>query len=350
MLQWSAGLALSAAGGALGAATQPMDRWPSTQSFSPANDKMRHFGSRGVPTHDPSRIVRCEGVYWVFSTGRGGGSRFSTDFVNWQIAPRVFRDGPDWISQAVPGWQYDKGLWAPDLVRRGDDYRLYYSASSFGKNTSAIGLATAKSLNHDSPHFGWTDHGSVMVSTREDPFNAIDPCPLLDADGRCWMSFGSFWDGIKLIELDAATGKRIALDSPMYSIARAREVEGSFIFRRGEMYYLIVNWGLCCRGLESTYSFRIGRAKTITGPYLDKDGRDMASGGGSLLLATDGPFIGPGQAGVFEEADRWWLSMHFYDGTTARGTPRLAIRQLLWNNGWPNVASADPVGQSPQPK
>ena|SRR5882672_4021482 len=75
----------------------------------------------------------------------------------------------------------------------------------------------------------------------------------------------------------------------------------------------------------------------LTGPYFDKGGADLAQGGGTLLLATDGAFIGPGHAGIFEESDTFWFSCHFYDGTE-RGASKLAIRPLRWNpDGWPAV-------------
>jgi len=99
-------------------------------------------------------------------------------------------------------------------------------------------------------------------------------------------------------------------------------------------HYLFVNWDRCCRGTNSTYNIRIGRSREITGPYLDKDGKDLAQGGGTLFLGSDGPFIGPGHAGIFDEDGHFWFSCHFYDGTQ-RGASTLAIRPLRWTNGWP---------------
>jgi arabinan endo-1,5-alpha-L-arabinosidase len=82
---------------------------------------------------------------------------------------------------------------------------------------------------------------------------------------------------------------------------------------------------------------RVGRSAKITGPYLDKEGKDMAQGGGSLLLESENMFIGPGHPGIFKEGDKYWLSLHFYDGTE-RGRSKLAIRRLTWDSqGWPVV-------------
>ncbi len=149
-------------------------------------------------------IVKCKDEYWVFYTGRGVPSYHSKDLVKWEAGPAVFTNAPDWIAQAVPAnrWMY---YWAPDVIHLNDHYLLYYAASSFDKNRSAIGLATNPTLDPDDPKFHWTDQGIVVQSTNTDDFNTIDPAVSLDADGNLWLAFGSFWSGIKLIQLDPNT-------------------------------------------------------------------------------------------------------------------------------------------------
>jgi len=177
----------------------------------------------------------------------------------------------------------------------------------------------------------------VVQSRENDDFNCIDPCACQDSDGKLWLSFGSFWSGIKLIELNPATGLRIAPDSPMYNLAHWDGIEASYLYHHDQHYYLFVAWGMCCRGIHSTYNTRVGRADKIRGPYLDKDGKDMLLGGGTLLAGNDGPMIGPGQAGIFEENGKFWFSSHFYDAT-ANGDSRLSIRSLTWSaDGWPEL-------------
>jgi arabinan endo-1,5-alpha-L-arabinosidase len=163
--------------------------------------------------HDPSTIVKCKDEYWLFSTGVGINSWRSKGLQTWQAGPRVFTNIPAWRTNAVPG---NRGhLWAPDVIHLKGRYLLYYSVSTFGKNTSAIGLAANPTLDPDDPNFAWTDQGMVVQSHSTNNFNAIDPAVILDAEGNLWMSFGSFWSGLKLIQLNPATGKRIAPDSPM---------------------------------------------------------------------------------------------------------------------------------------
>jgi arabinan endo-1,5-alpha-L-arabinosidase len=314
---------------------------------SPASlQKVAQLGKRDRRVHDPSTIVKCKDEYWFFSTGRGVLSHHSKDLKTWEAGPPVVPERPEWIAQAVPAAR-GNSFWAPDVIHQGDRYMLYYSVSTFGKNTSAIGLVTSPTLDPDDPAYKWTDHGPIVQSKQSDDFNTIDPCVTVDADGKMWLAFGSFWSGIKMVELDPATGKRIAPDSPMYSLAHYSSIEAPFIHRSGEYYYLFVNWGMCCRGVNSTYNIRVGRSRTITGPYLDKDGKDMLKGGGTLLLETDGPFVGPGHAGIVNEGGREWLSMHFYDATE-RGASMLAIRPLTWDpDGWPRVADAPVASRVP---
>ncbi len=292
----------------------------------------------GPFTHDPSTIVKCNGEYWLFATGRGIVSRRSRDLTSWRAGPRVFSTAPAWTRQAVPG---NRGyFWAPDVIHLKDRFLLYYSVSRWGGNTSAIALATNPTLDPAEANYCWTDHGIVIRSGSSDDFNAIDPGVTQDADGKLWLAFGSFWSGIKLIELDPSTGERIAPDSPVHSLARHSSIEAPCIRSNGGYYYLFVNWGRCCRGVESTYNIRVGYSVNITGPYIDKNGVDMLQDGGSLFLETKGRFIGPGHAGILSEGGTDWFSFHYYDGKR-RGMPTLDIRRLRWNaDHWPELGAA----------
>jgi arabinan endo-1,5-alpha-L-arabinosidase len=309
-----------------------------TNSPSAAGTPSARPSLRDGRIHDPSTIVKCNNEYWHFATGMGVISRRSKDLVNWANGPRVFTNAPVWTTDAVPG---NRGyFWAPDVIFLTNRYLLYYSVSSFGKNTSAIGLATNPTLDPSDPDYAWTDQGIVVQSSRSDNFNAIDPAVTHDADGKLWLSFGSFWSGIKLIELDPVTGKRIVPDSPMYSLAHNDSIEAAFIHHENR-YYLFVNWGICCRGTNSTYEIRVGRSGKITGPYVDRDGKGLMVGGGTKFLASEGAFIGPGHAGIVSVGGTNWFSCHFYDGTR-RGLATLALVPLRWNaDGWPEAGPLD---------
>lgn len=288
--------------------------------------------------HDPSTIVTVDGVHRAFSTGPGIPVVRESPTGKWLREGRIFEESefPSWHGEKVPG---NRGhLWAPDVIRMGDKYFVYYSVSTFGKNTSAIGLVVGSSMDPSSSKWKWEDHGPVILSTSQDRFNAIDPAIFRDADdGSLWMTFGSFWDGIHMIELDPETGMRRVPSRDPLRLAWAPEIEAPFLHERDGFYYLFINWGKCCRGLESTYEIRVGRSRTVQGPYVDRDGVDLLRRGGTLVLATDGRWIGPGHASIHERAGREWLVHHYYD-REAEGRPRMRMVPLTWDaEGWPQV-------------
>ena len=284
--------------------------------------------------HDPSTLVREQGEVWCFSTGPGT-LVLKQDGNDWRFEGSVFPRGsrPGWHTDLVPGNRGD--LWAPDVIRLGDRWCVYYSVSTFGKKTSAIGMASRETLGAGSAKDAWVDRGVVISSGDSDRFNAIDPAVIKDGR-KLWMAFGSFWDGIMLIELDEHTGLRKEPAEKPIPLAMAREIEAPFLHKEGDWYYLFVNWGKCCRGVDSTYEIRVGRSRSITGPFEDKDGVAMTAGGGSLVLGSDGRHIGPGHASILEQGGKQWLAHHFYDGEDA-GKSKLRLSPMKWVDGWPVV-------------
>jgi arabinan endo-1,5-alpha-L-arabinosidase len=247
----------------------------------------------------------------------------------------LFDKPPSWVQEVVPGQRGH--FWAPDVIRLGDRYLVYYSVSAFGKRTSAIALASSPSLDPQSQDYKWTDHGIVVQTNEDSDHNAIDPSVILTPDGKLWMTYGSFWSGIKLVELDSQTGKRIMPDSQLYSLAHKSEIEAPALYFHDGYYYLFVNWGHCCRGVRSTYNIRVGRSQSVTGPYLDRGGVDMLDGGGTLVLETQGAAIGPGHAGFLTRNGELLMSYHYYDANR-RGVPQMGINRVTWNgDGWPVV-------------
>ncbi|MGH7975934.1 MAG: LamG-like jellyroll fold domain-containing protein, partial [Limisphaerales bacterium] len=186
----------------------------------------------------------------------------------------------------------------------------------------------------------WTDQGPVIESDTSDNYNTIDPSVAFDPSGNLWMSFGSFWSGIKLIQLDPTTGLRSPTNSTIYSIANDNAasgdpIEASYLYHHGNYFYLFVNWGTCCAGVNSTYNIRVGRSANVTGPFLDRNNVRMTSSGGTLFLKTTGKFIGPGQTGILEENGADYFGYHYYDAD-ANGNSMLDLEPLSWSDdGWP---------------
>jgi arabinan endo-1,5-alpha-L-arabinosidase len=151
---------------------------------------------------------------------------------------------------------------------------------------------------------------------------------------------GSYWSGIKLVELDPKTGLRLDTNSPLHALAWQEAIEASCIYQHSNSFFLFVNWGQCCRGTNSTYNIRVGRSASVTGPYVDQQGVDMLQGGGTLLLGSFGYRIGPGHAGILEQGGTNWLSYHYYTGQEP-GMATLDLRPLQWTAaGWPEVQAS----------
>ena len=305
-------------------------------------------------THDPC-IAQDGKTYYVFATGRApdGGQlaiRCSTDLTDWKLCGHVFDEVPAWIREASPR---TKDLWAPDISLFNGRYHLYYAYSVFGLNTSGIALATNQTLDPKDPRYHWKDEGKVLESVETDAFNAIDPNIVLDQHGQPWLSFGSFWSGIKMRRIDAATGNLDDGDQALYSLAgRAKPenaeppkpgrpanwqaIEAPFIMRHGRFYYLFVSFDLCCRGVHSTYRIMVGRSRKVTGPYVDERGTPMLQGGGKELLTGNKRWLGPGGESVLHQAHGDLLAFHAYDAET--GKPALQISTLKWEHEWPQAA------------
>jgi len=289
--------------------------------------------------HDPA-ILKEDNTYYLFSTRAGISVRCSQDLIRWRLCGDVFAHLPQWAVQDVQGL---RGLWAPDVSYFSNTYHLYYSVSTFGSNRSSIGLATNKTLDPSSDQYRWMDQGRVISSQKTDDWNAIDPNVVIDESGHPWLSFGSFWGGIKLRKLDGSTENLDSKDQTLYSIAaRPRDanspgaIEAPFIIRKNGFYYLFVSFDFCCRGPQSTYNIRVGRAKQVTGPYVDRNGKDMREGGGTLILEGEGRWRGPGHCAVLQEKDSDKLIFHAYD-SEFRGISTLRIATLSWVDEWPQV-------------
>ena len=302
--------------------------------------------AKQVEVHDP--VMAKEGdTYYVFSTGPGITFYASKDLINWQLSGRVFKDEPSWARRVAPG--FNGHLWAPDIIHKNGKFYLYYSVSAFGKNTSAIGVTVNKTLDPNSKDYLWVDQGIVLQSIPErDDWNAIDPAIIQDENNDYWMSFGSFWAGLKLVKLDDDL-TRLAQPQEWYSIAaRPRNpasliegetngaVEAPYIFRKGDYYYLFVSFDKCCRAANSDYNVRVGRAKTVTGPYLDKAGKDLMQGGGSVVIEGTPAWPGLGHNAAYSFDGKDYLVLHAYESAD-KGIQKLRILPMTWQNGWPVV-------------
>lgn len=296
--------------------------------------------------HDPV-LIKEGSRYYLFATGNGINVLSSEDLKTWKVEPSVFSEGPQWAVDLIPGFR--RHIWAPDIIFYNNRYHVFYSCSAFAKNTSAIGHASTQTLDASSPDYGWTDHGKVLQSVPfRDNWNAIDANIILDEEGTPWMNFGSFWGGLKMVKLTPEL--QVAEPEEWASLSRRPRsfelsdnnpgdgaVEAPFIYKKGGYYYLFVSFDYCCRGEKSNYKIAVGRSKDVKGPYLDKEGRSMDLGGGTILLEGNDQWAGVGHCGVHRIDDKDYLVAHAYI-RAENGASKLVLRTLSWDNeGWPVV-------------
>ena len=315
--------------------------------------------------HDP--VMAKEGnTYYIYATGMGIQKMTSTDRKNWTVHPEpVLSPIPAWTHDSVPGFK--NHVWAPDIIQWHGKWWLAYSCSTFGKNGSAIGLQSTKSLASSQ----WTDEGCIVTSHGgRDNWNAIDPNFVIDGKDNPWLVWGSFWDGIQIVRLDktmhVAKGekprtiaRRFNLDSkasnnalpinpnppknPTSDFAGPNAIEAPFIFKHAGYYYLFVSWDYCCQGSKSNYRVAVGRSKTVDGPYLDRNGIDMRYGGGNIFIEGDKKnFEAAGHCAVYNMDGEDIFICHGYS-IAHEGASILIQRPITWTaDGWPELAPVGP--------
>ena len=274
--------------------------------------------------HDPVMTKQGD-TYYLFATGQGVSVMSSKDLKTWKFEKPVFTEAPQWAVETVK--EYKGHTWAPDIIFHNGLYHLFYSCSAFAKNTSAIGHATNPTLDPADPNFKWTDHGKVIQSVpNRDMWNAIKMVKLTDdmmqvAQPEEWHSLCRRERSFELDDKDPGDGA----------------VEAPFIMKHGDYYYLFVSFDYCCRGKDSTYKVVVGRSKSAIGPYVDKEGKPMAKGGGSLVIEGNADYAGIGHNAAYHIDGKDYFLCHAYS-VAENGAPKLFIREMTWTpDGWPVV-------------
>jgi arabinan endo-1,5-alpha-L-arabinosidase len=266
--------------------------------------------------HDPSTVTLSDGKYYTFGTGRGG---------------LVSEDGWTWHS----GGERPGGGVAPDVIKIGDRFYVAYAVGGGGMNgghASLVKVMWTRSLDPTSRQFGYHEVGTVASSNGVEDADAIDPA-FLYVGGRLWLSYGTYFGYIRMVELDPATGGRIAGNQP---VDVAIDMEATALMFRDGWYYLLGTHGTCCDGPNSSYNIRVGRSRTPTGPFVDQMGVPLLKGGGKLVVAGRGRQYGPGHFGLIDLGDSAEkFSMHYEADMDRGGRSVLGIQPLLWKDGWP---------------
>ncbi|CEJ57518.1 Putative Arabinan endo-1,5-alpha-L-arabinosidase [Penicillium brasilianum] len=289
--------------------------------------------------HDPSLIQRTsDSLYFRFSTGNE---------ISYASASSI--KGP-WttIGSMLPsGSSIDldgnDDLWAPDAHIVDDLYYVYYSVSTFGSQSSAIGLATSATMEYGS----WTDHGSTgIASSSSKAYNAIDG-NLIEVDGIYYMNFGSFWHDIYQVPMNSAATKATSSSYNIaYNATGTHAEEGAYMYKYGSYYYLFFSSGICC-GYDSSkpaageeYKIMVCRSTSPTSGFVDAAGTACTSSGGTVVLKSHGTVYGPGGQGVFTDPSLGPVLYYHYVDTTvgyADSQKLFGWNQIDFSSGWPVV-------------
>lgn len=305
---------------------------------------------------DPT-IIRHEGTYYAYGTQDDGvwGTEYglkyipiiqSNDLITWSYTGSVF------TGATRPSWgTLNAGLWAPDIVKVGDKFNLYYSLSAWGDPNPGIGVASA-----DHPAGPWVDHGKLFNSSEIGVNNSIDPNVFYGQDGKLYLVWGSF-RGIYGLELtedglnvkvgisEGALNKIHLAGTPTEERFSTTTYEGAYIIFKDGYYYMFLSTGSCCNGLKSTYNVRVGRSINPMGPYVDHLGRTMKQASvGYQVVSPSSFFVGVGHNAITQDdAGDYFIIYHGFDviepshvGNSNRRS--LLLDRLIWNEqGWPSV-------------
>ncbi|MFL6673071.1 MAG: family 43 glycosylhydrolase [Massilia sp.] len=297
-------------------------------------------------TSDPVSRSEKDGKDWKFHllpTYR------STDLVHWDFAGDAFAERPAGL--AAP----KAGLWAPEPAWMNGRYYLYFTITDVAdarspepgcEGDSAIGVATSAS-----PAGPWQASPAPVVGPRRAgpgcSFHwTFDPKVIVDADGRKFIYYGSYGGGIFVQRL-ADDG--LSVTGEAVRVGASGRYEGAEVVWHDGAWYLFASATDCCNGPLTGYALYVGRATRPEGPFLDRQGKDMAAAraGGTPLLAQNGNrWVGSGHNTVFADAaGQWWTIYHAID----RGEPYFSVKDRLtrrvamldridWVDGWPVAA------------
>lgn len=314
------------------------------------NDVREEIEFTEIEVHDPAIFEDVDSKkFFIYGTGAQGFS--SPDLIHWKNLGIVV----DGVLDESKEHTKSDAIWAPDIVKVGNEYRLYCSNSSWGVRQSCIFLAVA-----DNPAGPFIPKAPVIKTTNDGNVNAIDANIIEDhKTGEQYMVYGSFWGGIHMLKLDKNTGLAIEGQGVGKQIAVRPQwndgaIEGPYIIYHPDTdyYYLFVSYG----SLTCDYNIRVGRSKCVTGPFLDYNGKDMVdteddSCNTGLMIScgyrylTGQAYMGPGHNSVLlRENGEMYLVSHIrkLSFNADPGPGLLQIRKMIMTpDGWP-IAMGQP--------
>jgi arabinan endo-1,5-alpha-L-arabinosidase len=296
--------------------------------------------ARSLP--DPTIIRSDDGDFYLYATEdiRNTPIYRSSDLVNWTFQGTAF------TNSTRPNFEPNGGIWAPDVNYIDRQYVMYYSMSVWGgEQTCGIGVATSRN-----PQGPFTDRGKLFRSNEIGVQNSIDPFYIED-NGKKYLFWGSF-HGIYYVELSESGLSLKNPENPQPQQVAGTAFEGTYIYKRGDYYYLFASIGSCCDGLNSTYRLVVGRSTSLTGPYLDVEGKDMLQNNYLSVIASNSRFVGNGHCSEIVQDDNGndWILFHGWDANNANSGRVLLLNRIQWSRGgWPSVTNGSPAISAEKP-
>jgi len=188
---------------------------------------------------DPEGII-MDDEYWIFPTYSAPYEKqvhfdafSSPDLVNWTKHERI-------IDTTAIKWAH-RAVWAPSIIKKEDEYFLFFGANDIQSNEEYGGIGVAVS---DRPQGPYKDHlGKPLVDKFHNGAQPIDQFVFQD-NGKYYLIYGG-WRHCNIAQLkDDFTGFNPYKDGTIFKeITPENYVEGPFMFKKGDKYYFMWSEG-----------------------------------------------------------------------------------------------------------
>ena len=306
---------------------------------------------------DPAIVHADDGYFYAYATQTLRDGEWiniqvarSPDLVHWQHLGDALPGKPQWAKET-------QDFWAPYVLKDGDRYLMYYSATPDLCDVPERGhcLAIASS---PSPAGPFVDIGLPLLLGMG--FEYIDPMVFDDpVSRRRYLYWGSGFQPIKVQEL-AEDHMSFAAGSEATDVIWPNPVEGAFprlveaawVIRHDDYYYIFYSGDNCC-GPDAEYGVMVARSQSPTGPFETlEEARGVPH---SLMLFKSERWLAPGHnCIVTDAAGDTWIIYHAIDVNCPRQRQEdeinsrriMLIDRIHWRDGWPHVGTPS---EDPQP-
>jgi beta-xylosidase len=297
----------------------------------------------------PDAFVMAEGngSFIAYATNDGENLPMATsrDLSSWSYV----RDGAGKKVDGMPTlapWVKPGFTWAPEVLKVGAKYLLYYTANHRAQDKQCLGVATS-----NSPRGPFVDRSAEPMVCQFDLGGSIDASPFRDKDGTLylyWKADGNrigqrsrLWgaeltpDGLKL----AGTAKDIGLTDE--DTWEQKVIEAPTMLRVPDGYAMLYSggyYGWNDNQRLSPYAMNWARCSGPLGPCKDAGPAPILNS--YARPGKEGCLSGPGHQSVFRANGGTFISFHGW--ATTSGCRKAANKRFLYIApfGWEKNAPA----------